>query len=807
MLVALTLPATPAQALGLTCRWTGAGGDANWSTAQNWADCAGGAPGDADGVVFGPGAAGQEAVNDLGGTTFSVLRVEAPGYELSGDDIEAHFFTVSAPTTLATGLEIPSSAGEHLHHVTADLTIEAPHQLRFTQAANATDIVQLEDGATLAARIGGDDEALRFRGDGIVALRGSTYAGTIGLEDSVTVRCGGTDCGGAGGAVTVVEEATLEFTGDTEFQRPITLGNGGVLGPYSLVAGPHAVTLAEPVTLGAYVHVRGGTGGDPLSFAGDLHVGDGVLALDGDAVVPQFASLTSDPNGEVLVGTAHGPGRLSIDEGQFGHEGLTAVNGAESLLVVNDALALGPAGSGMTTAYDGAVVGTEDTITLDEELRVGDQSVLATLAPGASLTVTDVALTNGGGRVETRATPSVVDLVSVGGSGDLALASAGIDAPIIFSDGGSSTYDGLTVAESGAVSLHRDTSVPGDFEIQDAHVTTVHTGHADLHDLIPDSAELSITGGGMFVLNDNEAVGSLAGSGAAGSVLLVDAASALSVVGSASTSFDGDLRGAGTLRHGGSGSLVLGGDWTQNAAGSRLSVAGGSVAVDGDLGLTAASVQGVLRGAGTVGSLALSGGTVAPGASAGCLTVNDEFTGDGTVAVELGGYSACDGFDRIATSFQTLGDVTWDVTVLDGFAPVEGDEFAVVTTSGPGSTDLAAQEVTSGEYTFDAVWDGTDVLLRVTSAPDLPPTPSPSPSPDPTDGPGDESGSESGSGSDSGSEAGSDDGSGVGDDDPGEGDLLPDTGVWTLGGVALAGLLLAAGLLALRARRRAMGAA
>ncbi|RIQ18884.1 hypothetical protein DY240_20650 [Jiangella rhizosphaerae] len=790
----------------MTCRWTGAAADANWSTAQNWADCGGGAPGDGDGVVFGAGAADTEAVNDLGGTTFSVLRVEEPGYALSGDDIEAHFFNVSAPTTLATSLEVPSGAGEHLHHVAADLTIEAPHQLRFAQGADATDIVNVADGATLRTRIGGGDQALRFWGGGTVELRGTTYAGTIGLEDAVTLRCGGDDCGGAGGAVTVVEDATLEFTGDTEFQRPITLGAGGVLEPYSLVAGPHAVTLAEPVTVGAWVRVQGGTGGDPLEFAGDLHLGDDALDLHGAATVPQFASLTSDPNGELRVGTIETPGSFSIEEGQLGHEGLTSVSGTGSLLVVNDAVALGPAGSGITTVGNGATVGTADTITLDEDIRLGARSVLATLAPGAGLTVTDVRLETGGGRVETRATPSFVDLVSVEGIDGLELASAGIDAPIIFSEGGSSTYTGDTVAESGAVALRRDTSVTGDLEIQDAHVTTIHSNHADLHDLVPDTAELSITGDGAFVLNDNEAIGALSGS--AGSVLLVDAASGLDVTGEAATAFGGDLRGGGTLRHSGDGALTLGGDWTQNADGSRLAVDGGTVAVDGDLGLTAATVQGSLRGTGTVGSLTLESGTVAAGASPGCLTVNGEFTGDGTLGVELGGHEPCGTFDRIATDHQTLGDLTWDVTVLDGFAPAEGDEFAVVTTAGPGSTDLPAQEVTSGEYAFDAVWDGTDVLLRVTSAPENPtstPSPSDEPTGSPTDGPGDESGdgSEDGSGdgSDDGAADGSDEGSG-GDDD-----LLPDTGVWTAGGLALAALLVAAGVLALRARRRAMHAA
>ncbi|MBB5787314.1 hypothetical protein [Jiangella mangrovi] len=794
-LLALTLPAGPAQALGLTCRWTGAGADANWSTAPNWTDCGGGAPGDGDGVVFGSGATQKDAVNDLGGTTFSILRVEESGYELSGDDIEVNFFNVSAPTTLGTNLELPTGAGEHLHHVAADFTIAAPYQLRLDQAANATDLIQLTDGATLQTRVGGGPEALRFRGTGTVELRGSTYAGTIGLEDDVTLRCGGDDCGGAGGAVTVVEDASLEFTGDTEFQRAITLGDGGVLDSYSLVTGPHAVTLAEPVTIGAWVRVQGGTGGDPLEFAGDLHLTDDILEVDGAATVPPFATLTSDPNGELRVGTSETPGSFAIEEGQLGHEGLTSASGPESLLVVNDTVALGPEGSGITTVSNGATLGTTDTITLDEDLRLGDGAAIATLAPGASLTVTDLQLETGGGRAETRVTPSVIDLVSVEGIDGLELASAGIDAPIIFSEGGSSTYAGDTVAESGAVALRRDTSVTGDFEIRDAHVTTIHTDHADLHDLIPDTAEVSITGSGAFVLNDNEAIGALSGTDAAGSVLLVDAASGLDVTGSATTAFAGDLRGGGTLTHSGDGSLGLGGDWTQNADGSRLAVAAGTVAVDGDLGQTGATVQGTLRGTGTVGTLTLDGGTVAAGASAGCLTVNGEFTGDGTLGVELGGHEPCDTFDRIATDHQTLGDVTWDVAVLDGFHPAEGDEFAVVTTTGPGSTDLATQEVTSGEYVFDAVWDGTDVLLRVTSAPDQPtPSPTDEPTGSPTDGPG---------GDDSGDESGDD--SGSGDDDPaGDDDQLPDTGVWATGGIVLAALLLAGGLFALRARRRAL---
>jgi hypothetical protein len=716
LLLATVLLAPPAAAAGLECTWTGAGGDANWSTAGNWSDCAGGAPGADDIVVFDGTAMVHDTANDLGAVTLAEVRFGDAALTVTGDDITTELLTVSAPTVLGASLVVDTVGGTQTHSIAADLTVTAPGILRLQQGAGATDVLALANGATVAADLAGGSETLELTGTGSLEPAGMTYDGALRVLGDVTLRCGGLDCGGPGAEVLVDGSGSIEFTADTQFVRDIRLGTTGVLGPHSLVAGPHAITLEGQVTLGAYVHVRGGTT-DPLIFEGGLSIGDGVLALDGAAEVPAFATLTSNPNGEIHVGTVYGPASFAIQEGQLGHEGWTAVNGVDSLLVVNDSLALGPVGSSITTAYDGATIGTEDTITLDEDIRLGDFSVLATLAPAASLTATDVQL-SAGGRVETRATPSSVVLVGVHGEGPLHLASADASAPIIFGDAAPSTYTGETVAETGAVQLNAQVSIPGDFTIVDADVTTLHTVAGDLHDLIADTSAVNLTGAGSLVINDNEWIGSLGGG--SGTVHLVDQPSGLWIAGSATTTYAGAFRGHGTLAHIGSGVLTLTGDWVDFASDSQLAATDGVVQVDGSMPETLATVKATLRGTGTVGSLLIDGGTVAAGTSPGCLNVVDDLTGSGTIEVELGGYTPCGAYDRIVTDVQQLGAVDWQISFVGGFVPAVGDEFPIVTTTGAGNNALPTEQFVVDGVTVEVVWDGADVLVRILAVPAQP---------------------------------------------------------------------------------------
>lgn len=741
LLLTAALAAQPANAFDLDCTWTGAAADAAWSSADNWSGCAGAAPGDGDRLVFPAGPAVLDTTNDLFGTVFSNVRFEGAGYSVVGDPVTTSFLTVSAPTAFGTDLQLVHFAGEHLVHVAADLTIAAGHHLGFAQAPLAVSIVSLTNGAVIDAELGGSAERLELRGDGRLELRGDTYAGTVALEDGAVLACGGADCGAASGVLEVSDDSRLEFTGDAAFPRPIELGPDGPATAPSIVAGPHAVSLDGGVDVLASAAISGGDAA-PLQFAGGLSIAAGAaLQLTGSSELPLFATLATAPDAELRIGTGSAVGRLRIVEGQFSHEAPTTVTGLGSELVAGDQIALGPVGGAPTTVTAGATLGIDATITVGEHVRVDADSRVATVAPAATATFEHLELV-GGGKVETLATPSAISLAGVSGTGELHLYSDGPDAPILFDAGGSSSYVGTTYAETGTVALNRDGAVTGDLVIAAADVTTVHTAHTDEHDLIPDTALVTLDGGEL-VLNDRERIAALAGSG--GSLLLVDGSSRLSLGSDGESAWAGVVRGGGGIGHDGTGTQHFSGDWSELAAGSTLEVANGVVRVDGSFAETIATVAGRLEGTGVLGDIVLDGGRLAPGSSPGCLGATGEVGGTGTVELELGGVEDCT-FDRVDAGTQTLVDAEWAVAFVDGFVPAEGAVFPVVTTTGPGSDELPSEQFVVDGVTLERSWNGSEVLLTVIDAPGGEPGPGDGPSGDNGDGDSGAAGSGAGAG-------------------------------------------------------------
>lgn len=719
LILVAAFSAAPAAALDLDCTWTGAGADANWSTPENWSGCADAAPGHGDRLVFPAGPAVLDTVNDLFGPVYANVRFEGAGYTVSGDAVNTNFLTVSAPTSLATDLELVHGAGEHLVHIAADLTVEAGHQLGFFQAPLATSVVSLTNGAVIDAALGGSAERLVLRGDGRFAVRGDGYAGTIALEDGAVLSCGGAECGAATGPLQVFDGSRLEFTGDAGFTRPIELGVDGPANAPGVVAGAHAVTLDGGVDVLASALVSGGQAG-ALAFTDGISIASGAaLELTGANELPAFATLLSAPDAELRVGTPAQHGSLRIAEGQFGHEGATVVTGLGSELVAGDQIALGPVGGAPTIVQEGATLGVDATIVVGEHVLVDGDSRVATVSPGASATFEQLELT-AGGRVETLATPSAISLAGVSGAGPLRLFSAGIDAPILFDAGGTSAFTGTTVAETGAIALNRDGAIPGDLTVVDAHVTTLHTVHGEEHDLIADDALVTIDGGEL-VLNDGERFAALAGAG--GSLLLVDAASRLALGGAGDTAWAGAIRGGGALVHDGVGHQRFSGDWAELAGGSRLEAVDGTVSVDGAFAETTATVAGRLQGTGVLGDVVLDGGVLAPGASPGCLAVTGAVgDGPGTIELELGGTDPC-AFDRIDAGVQHLAEAEWAVSFVDGFAPEAGQVFAVVRTSGQGDDALPNAVFDVDGVAVERSWTGDEVLLTVAGAGETPTAP------------------------------------------------------------------------------------
>lgn len=124
--------------------------------------------------------------------------------------------------------------------------------------------------------------------------------------------------------------------------------------------------------------------------------------------------------------------------------------------------------------------------------------------------------------------------------------------------------------------------------------------------------------------------------------------------------------------------------------GARLSVTG---RVDGALNLVSGQT---LSGGGTLLGTLNNDGTVAPGASAGMLTVAGDYVQvTGTLAVELGGTVAGTGYDQLVVSNTAALVGALDVALINGFEPAPGNSFTLLTAAGGVSGTFATTNVPS----------------------------------------------------------------------------------------------------------------
>jgi hypothetical protein len=131
-----------------------------------------------------------------------------------------------------------------------------------------------------------------------------------------------------------------------------------------------------------------------------------------------------------------------------------------------------------------------------------------------------------------------------------------------------------------------------------------------------------------------------------------------------------------------SGSVTVGAGSSISRTGAYTQTAGSTV-VDGTLSATGGvDIQGgTLAGNGTVSSAVSSSGIVAPGTSAGLLTVGSTYSqsSSGELKIEVGGLIVESEYDRIAVTGAATLDGTLSVELINGFAPNIGDSFTVMT--------------------------------------------------------------------------------------------------------------------------------
>lgn len=195
----------------------------------------------------------------------------------------------------------------------------------------------------------------------------------------------------------------------------------------------------------------------------------------------------------------------------------------------------------------------------------------------------------------------------------------------------------------------------------------------------------------------------------------------------------GTIMGSGNITKTGNGKIKL--MLKQENAGGyvgTINVSAGEISVDDALGANVTLSGGMLKGTGTVGNIAMSAGTIAPGASPGVInTGNLTYTG-GSFDVEIGGKAAGEFDQTNVTGTVDLGSATeLNVALVNSFAPAVNDSFVIINNDGSDAitgtfAGLAdGDKFTLGSYTYQINYDagdGNDVVLLVTGTPSAPDT-------------------------------------------------------------------------------------
>jgi len=157
-----------------------------------------------------------------------------------------------------------------------------------------------------------------------------------------------------------------------------------------------------------------------------------------------------------------------------------------------------------------------------------------------------------------------------------------------------------------------------------------------------------------------------------------------------------------------------------NLSGNATKTGGGTMLVNNALSTGSGSVDvqgGTLGGIGTVGgNLSSSGGTVAPGESAGLLAVSGNYTQDGSssLEIEIGGLVSDDQYDVLAVTGTADLAGTLAISLIDGFTPTAGQQFTVLTSSGITNSGLSLSGPDASM--FSLIVNTSSVILNVGAA-------------------------------------------------------------------------------------------
>ncbi|HEV8269083.1 MAG TPA: autotransporter-associated beta strand repeat-containing protein [Thermoanaerobaculia bacterium] len=385
--VAVASVATRASAASHT--WSGAGANANWSTAANWS--AGGAPAMAETnvvLVFPASPQAYLASNDVSGLQVTSVTISDNGYVISGNAVTlSNAITVDAPAPSDISWAIP---------------IAFPSALSVAVTASGTFF-------TMSGALSGG--ALAKTGAGELILSGAnTYTGATNVNGGTLTVANSNALGGAATGTTVASGAVVTIKSGTagiSIPEPLTLNGSGIGGTGALRAldgddswsGPIVLNTAD-ATIGdvppGFLRLTGtlsGPGG--LTTAGPGNIifeGQGDNSYAGPTLVLPDSVLSADQVGIAI------PGNLTV-QGAFIESGSNQLATTSNLSVTN---------VGVTPEFD---------------LAIGNQQTIAslTLTGGNVSLATSLATLTLNGNVTTLAADSSSEIF---GPGHLALGAA-----------------------------------------------------------------------------------------------------------------------------------------------------------------------------------------------------------------------------------------------------------------------------------------------------------------------------------------------------------------------------------------------
>ena len=511
-------------------------------------------------------------------------------------------------------------------------------------------------------------------GSGFPAVQGAGGAGVVGAGLTIDNRSG-TISGGQSGSNWA---NAITFTGGA---NTLTLsGTGGLTGNVAIDgAGTLTFNQGTDVTLANFITGSGSV----------IQNGAGKLTLTS---ANNYSGGTTITSGTLQIGAGGTTGSIS---GNVTNNATLAFNRSDSVTfagTISGTGAVNQAGNGTTiltanSNYSGGTTITAGTLQIGNGGTTGSISGNVTNNAALVFSRSDTADFSG--------TISGAGTVTKQGTGMLGFT-------------GTNTYTGVTTINAGTLAIAGGSA-------------------------IADTGAVVVNAAGNFGVYGNEAIGSLAGTGAVYFYGATPAAMTTLTIGgdNTSTTFAGvisEMNGIGRLTKTGTGTLSLTGTNTYTG---DTTIDGGTLSVNGSIAtssMTTVNVGGSLGGTGTVGNTTINGGTLAPGNSIGLLTVqgNLSFTSASRYLVEVSPNNA----DRVnVTGTATLGGATVNANFAAG-SYVE-KQYTILNAQGGVSGKFGGPVNTNLPSNFRSglSYDAKNAYLDLTL--DFTPVPSPNPAPGP----------------------------------------------------------------------------